>query len=212
MQQAAVNEAQEEEDARARLMLKEAPLKRVARRLLEFRDAVSSPQQSVAAAEAAHATLLRELSAFDAALSHADAMGAACDAERLHAEQATKALAAREEALRERLSALRARLSDERDAIAVKEQCAALMQSVSGKAPVPQLRAEAERLENEIAALERSAADVAARLETRTKQFKLFLQAAALLGSELESTTTPSSTTTTTTTTAAAEKDDVPML
>jgi len=176
---------EEEEVIRRRLLLKEAPLKRVAKRMLAFREAVAT--KSVAEAEAAHAALLRDLDSFEATLRHADVLYNTYVEERANLDALAAAQAAREAQVREELAALQERLSHERAALAHKEQCAALLTAVAQKPKVPELREEVARLECEIAELQRSVDATAARLDLRSKQFRLLLQVAALLGAELES-------------------------
>eukprot|EP00727_Mastigamoeba_balamuthi_P012503 m51a1_g7876 hypothetical protein (205) ;mRNA; f:28141-29198 len=171
---------------RARLMYKEAPLKRVARRFLSFRSAVES-SKPLPECEELYAAFERELESYEFSLREAEVLCATYEAEQALFLSLARERDAAAAAAAEQLRALQSQLAEERAASHHKEELAALRGVVqASKSTVPQLETAIAQLEREVAELQRVEKEEAQRLEERTKQMQLLLHAASLLNSELE--------------------------
>lgn len=186
MSETKLTDAEIDEAAKLKLMLKETPMRRLVKKLLTFRDIVESDQRSVADAEKAHAQLMCEIDGFELTLQRAGDLCETYDRERAYFEGVAAERRARAEALREQLAAATARLEEEVAAAASRAECARLCDSVSQLRDTAKLREQIAELRSAIDRLQHDSEETQAKLEARTKQFRLLLQAVALITAETD--------------------------
>ena len=175
--------AEAEELARLMLTLKEFPMKEVVKRYIEFRDAVQSGVKE--RAEKAYKVLVAELDNFELSMCEVRRATQVYQEEKALIERETEEKNAKIEGLKAELKRLAEALAREREAVSTKSKCSALAKKIACTESVSQLRAQIEKLESDIGELQKDIGELDAKLETRKKQFRLLLHAAAMLNSEI---------------------------
>lgn len=172
-----------DELARLVLTLKEFSVKEVVRRYFDFREAIQSGVKEKA--ERAHKELIAELDNFELSMHEAEHATKVYQEERSLIERQTEEKNAKIEDLKAELKRLTEALAREREAVSTKSKCAALAKKIACTESVAQLKAQVEKLESDISELQKDIGELDARLETRNKQFRLLMHAAAMLNSEI---------------------------
>lgn len=165
------------------LTLKEFPMKEVVRRYLEFRDAIQSGVKEKA--EKAHKALLAELDNFELSMHEVERATKVYQEENSLIERETKEKNAKVESLKEELKRLTEALAREREAVSTKTKCSALAKKIACTESVAQLNMQVEKLKSDISELQKDIVELDVKLETRNKQFRLLMHAAAMLNSEI---------------------------
>ena len=175
--------AEAEELARLMLTLKEFPMKEVVKRYIEFRDAVQSGVKEKA--EKAHKILIAELDNFELSMHEVERATKVYREEKSLIERETEEKHAKVDDLKAELKRLTEALAREREAVSTKNKCSALAKKIACTESVSQLKAQVEKLESDISELQKDIGELDAKLETRKKQFRLLMHAAAMLNSEI---------------------------
>jgi hypothetical protein len=153
------------------------------RKLLAFHEAVASPQKSAEDAKAAHAALMRELEAFELTVARGHDLCATYQTERAHFATLAAERRSRADELKRKLGAARAELEREKAASGNRAECNAVCASL-GPRTVEQLEQDIAGLGEAIRRLHQEAGETQAKIDARTKQYRLLLQAVALITAE----------------------------
>lgn len=175
--------AEAEELARLMLTLKEFPMKEVVKRYIEFRDAIQSGVKEKA--EKTHKILIAELDNFELSMHEVERATKVYQEEKSLIERETEEKNAKVDDLKAELKRLTEALAREREAVSTKNKCSALAKKIACTESVSQLKAQVEKLESDISELQKDIGELDAKLETRKKQFRLLMHAAAMLNSEI---------------------------